>query len=294
MDDAELIYAFGFNAFSQIYSKKACIVNEPVQIEQKDVSTIIGASWATSFARTPDEAIYCWGWLEPGVESKPTQLYVSQFGEATTWTSTRTGDRLIAYSLTAKKLFSMASIRKNADGRCSAATVEETCLSTGVASISCTETDAWICSDDGGIFSVSLSSFIISQPFSVGHFITQVACGNDHTLLLSSHGLSFAFGIGSRGQLGLGDSATHTQPQLIEHLGGLDVTSLCAGGWHSLAVTKLGSAYAWGWNVNGQLGVEEKTAMSCHAPQLVEFIEDVEVTGVSSGSRHTAAVTSTL
>ena len=41
----------------------------------------------------------------------------------------------------------------------------------------------------------------------------------------------------SRGQLGLGDSATHTQPQLIEHLGGLDVTSLCAGGWHSLAVT---------------------------------------------------------
>ena len=146
MDDAELIYAFGFNAFSQIYSKKACIVNEPVQIEQKDVSTIIGASWATSFARTPDEAIYCWGWLEPGVESKPTQLYVSQFGEATTWTSTRTGDRLIAYSLTAKKLFSMASIRKNADGRCSAATVEETCLSTGVASISCTETDAWICS----------------------------------------------------------------------------------------------------------------------------------------------------
>ena len=34
--------------------------------------------------------------------------------------------------------------------------------------------------------------------------------------------------------------------------------------------------------------------MSCHAPQLVEFIEDVEVTGVSSGSRHTAAVTSTL
>ena len=41
----------------------------------------------------------------------------------------------------------------------------------------------------------------------------------------------------SRGQLGLGDIKTHTTPQVIDLLGGINVIRISTGGWHSLALT---------------------------------------------------------
>ena len=40
----------------------------------------------------------------------------------------------------------------------------------------------------------------------VEYFITQVSCGNEHTLALSENGVSFAWGLGKHGALGNGRS----------------------------------------------------------------------------------------
>jgi alpha-tubulin suppressor-like RCC1 family protein len=128
--------------------------------------------------------------------------------------------------------------------------------------------------------------------------VVQVACGIDHTIVLTSTGMVFSCGIGSRGQLGLGDIETHSSLQLIELLGGIHVVSVVAGGWHSLALTNVGSVYSWGWNSSGQLGVlgsssedsKETVGMFGALPEMVDFPLDCDIMQVACGSRHSAAV----
>lgn len=48
--------------------------------------------------------------------------------------------------------------------------------------------------------------------------ITMVACGDTHTIALSSRGQLYSFGRNQNGQLGLGTSADALSPTLIESL----------------------------------------------------------------------------
>lgn len=48
--------------------------------------------------------------------------------------------------------------------------------------------------------------------------ITQVACGDTHTIALSSNGKLYAFGRNQNGQLGLGSSTDSLSPTVVESL----------------------------------------------------------------------------
>ncbi|XP_071425033.1 RCC1 domain-containing protein 1 isoform X2 [Pithys albifrons albifrons] len=124
------------------------------------------------------------------------------------------------------------------------------------------------------------------------------------------------------GQLGHGTVESEPQPRLVEALAGVPMQAVAAGGWHSATVSEAGDLYVWGWNESGQLAlpskalVEEQTQddagtgnaklMPCQEqsaakgttfisiqafPALLDLPQDLEVTGVSCGSRHTAVVT---
>ncbi|KAF8568665.1 hypothetical protein P879_09579 [Paragonimus westermani] len=84
--------------------------------------------------------------------------------------------------------------------------------------------------------------------------VKSVACGSKFLLCLTPIGQVFSKGLGSRGQLGLGDLADRDEFTRIEALEVLIVTSLAAGAWHSACVTDTGDLYTWGWNEHGQLG----------------------------------------
>ena len=49
----------------------------------------------------------------------------------------------------------------------------------------------------------------------VDYFITQVACGAEHTLALSENGICFAWGKGTHGALGNGRSDSQYEPVLV-------------------------------------------------------------------------------
>ncbi|KAF6770054.1 hypothetical protein AHF37_11393 [Paragonimus kellicotti] len=84
--------------------------------------------------------------------------------------------------------------------------------------------------------------------------VKSVACGSEFLLCLTPVGQVFSKGLGSRGQLGLGDLTDRGEFTRIEALEVLTVTSLAAGAWHSACVTDSGDLYTWGWNEHGQLG----------------------------------------
>lgn len=86
--------------------------------------------------------------------------------------------------------------------------------------------------------------------------VSSVSCGRRHTLVLSAIGVVFSCGLGNQGQLGHGSLQSEDSLRVIEALEGVRMTSICAGGWHSMALSDCGDIYVWGWNEAGQLGLK--------------------------------------
>ncbi|KAM9376473.1 secretion-regulating guanine nucleotide exchange factor [Pholidichthys leucotaenia] len=76
--------------------------------------------------------------------------------------------------------------------------------------------------------------------------ITDLACGWDFTLLLTDCGQLLVCGSNSFGQLGVGQSVTHSADLLLLETLKEKIVSVAAGLRHSLAVTDSGSVYQWG------------------------------------------------
>ena len=76
------------------------------------------------------------------------------------------------------------------------------------------------------------------------HIMT-VACGKEHTLLLTDNGEAIAWGGNSRGQLGLGynDFRSINQPKRV---GISSITNIACGQYHSACLTGPGVLYTWG------------------------------------------------
>ncbi|KAL8000657.1 putative regulator of chromosome condensation 1/beta-lactamase-inhibitor protein II [Plasmopara halstedii] len=97
--------------------------------------------------------------------------------------------------------------------------------------------------------------------------IRDVSCGLGHTLALMNSGNLFAWGNGSNGRLGLGDTNDRSNPTRVDISntlrdieGKTNVSSpvtfrhIFCGASHSLGISWEGRAYAWGKNNQGQCG----------------------------------------
>ncbi|XP_067999740.1 RCC1 domain-containing protein 1-like [Melanerpes formicivorus] len=149
----------------------------------------------------------------------------------------------------------------------------------------------------------------------------QLVLGHEHVLMLGEAGEVYTWGGGRHGQLGHGTLESEQQPRMVEALGGVPMTAVAAGGWHSASISEAGDLYVWGWNESGQLalpckalaeeqpqaedagqaevapcqeqpGAEAAAFISIQAlPALLDLPRQPQVSRVSCGSRHTAAVT---
>lgn len=69
-----------------------------------------------------------------------------------------------------------------------------------------------------------------------GDMVKQIACGANHTLALTKRGLTYAWGAGTYGRLGLRSESDQSVPQRIPILADKVVRSIAAGGSMSVAV----------------------------------------------------------
>ena len=85
-----------------------------------------------------------------------------------------------------------------------------------------------------------------------------VACGDNHTLLLTASGRVVSFGLGARGQLGHGSTGDAATPKPVRgQLEGRRVVAIAAAGDHSLALCEDGRLFAWGSGEVGQRGDDD-------------------------------------
>ncbi|XP_076643325.1 uncharacterized protein LOC143353702 [Halictus rubicundus] len=123
--------------------------------------------------------------------------------------------------------------------------------------------------------------------------VTHVACGRAHTLICTGSQKIFACGSDQEGQLGRGTSAigdSASSPVLVYDTGlaGPTIVEIAAGSHHSLALTSDGGVFAWGSNLEGQLGLPDVSGL-VNKPTKVHIPEPVKQ--ISAGYYHSSFLT---
>lgn len=78
------------------------------------------------------------------------------------------------------------------------------------------------------------------------------------------------------------------KPRRIAALKGVNIVQAACGGWHCLAVSNTGQAYAWGGNEYGQCGVAQGKR---DVPEPAPCLSQHKVVQVAAGGMHTCALT---
>jgi alpha-tubulin suppressor-like RCC1 family protein len=122
--------------------------------------------------------------------------------------------------------------------------------------------------------------------------ITSISTGSGHSLALDSDGGLWATGWNPHGQLGLGDKTNRNsfQPVTISGLtSGAKITSISAGGAHSLALDSDGRVWATGNNNYGQLGLNDSQT-SFRLATIDGLTVGAKITDVIAGDTYSFAI----
>jgi uncharacterized repeat protein (TIGR02543 family) len=128
-----------------------------------------------------------------------------------------------------------------------------------------------------------------------GETIQTVIAGQLHSFAVTTNGRVYAWGNGSAGQLGNGSTSNSLTPSLVNFTGllsGETIQQVSGGAYHSISVTTSGRVYAWGRNVNGELGDGSTTIR--FSPTLINFsglLSGETIQTVIAGSYHSLALT---
>uniref|UniRef100_A0A4W6EWK4 X-linked retinitis pigmentosa GTPase regulator n=1 Tax=Lates calcarifer TaxID=8187 RepID=A0A4W6EWK4_LATCA len=147
--------------------------------------------------------------------------------------------------------------------------------------------------ESGAVFTFGKSKFAENVPskFWLKNDVPlKIACGDEHTALITENGKLFMFGSNNWGQLGLGSKLTVKKPTCVKALKSEKVQLVACGRNHTLICTAQGKVYASGGNSEGQLGLgdcEERTAF-----QRVDFFDSHgPIKMLAAGSNTSAALT---
>ncbi|KAM3626014.1 uncharacterized protein V6R79_021387 [Siganus canaliculatus] len=125
-----------------------------------------------------------------------------------------------------------------------------------------------------------------------GYQVGQVACGLNHTLVVSADGMMvWAFGDGDYGKLGLGNSTAKSSPQKVDVLCGINIKKVACGTQFSVALTKDGKVFTFGQD--RLIGLPEGRARNHNRPQQVPALSGIHIQDVAVGAEHTLVLSST-
>jgi len=131
--------------------------------------------------------------------------------------------------------------------------------------------------------------------------ISNISCGNGHSLFLTNTGRVYSFGANTDGRLGLGDTTNRNVPTLISTTVGsfntltISAISVGASSFHSVFLTNTGKVYTCGLNDNGQLGLGDTT--NRNVPTLISTtvgsFNTLTISAIAGAHKHSLFLTNT-
>lgn len=143
-----------------------------------------------------------------------------------------------------------------------------------------------------------LDAVLLNHPAGIQTFLKKVrdfSVGEDHSAYIDEQGNVYTWGVGSSGQLGHGDRASHAFPKKVD----LDfkVKLVACGGAHTAFVSEDNVIYMCGRGRDGQQGQTQLRSVSADrlTPAALDRFTDSKsrkegvVEAVALGSNHTLA-----
>ncbi|XP_019487173.1 PREDICTED: X-linked retinitis pigmentosa GTPase regulator [Hipposideros armiger] len=147
----------------------------------------------------------------------------------------------------------------------------------------------------GAVFTFGKTKFaenIPSKFWFKNDIATCLACGDEHSAVVTGNNKLYVFGSNNWGQLGLGSKSTVRKPTCIKDLKPEKVKLAACGRNHTLVSTEGGRIYAAGGNNEGQLGLGDTEDRNTF--HLIEFFASqhrFKFKQLSAGSNTSAALT---
>lgn len=141
-----------------------------------------------------------------------------------------------------------------------------------------------------GIGGIEDEHILVPRPVAwhLADQVATVACGANHTLLLTNEGKVFSCGNNDYGQLG--HDLPRKRPQPVSALDAQEISMIACGSVHSVALNRWGRVFTWGSDAFGQCGHELAQQLQT-TPRILRFLTNRHVVQIASGSRHSVALT---
>ena len=134
---------------------------------------------------------------------------------------------------------------------------------------------------------------LVGRAMFDGEAVLMVACGRDHTAVVTEGGGVYTFGSGFYGSTGHGNEEDQLVPRRMPAAGfnGERIVMVATGDTHTVVLSEAGHVFTWGDGKYGQLGHGDREDQ--RAPRQVEAgrFGGEKVVFVAAGGRHTVAVT---
>lgn len=269
------VWAWGGNEYGQLGNGGNSGQGDPIQVEGLTEIKAIAAGAFHSLALTDKGEVWAWGWNRWG-----------QLGDGTL-TDHKTPVRIQGLkdvkAIAAGRFHSLAVTEDgsvltwgiNEFGQLGTGNVANSNVpvKANISNIKAVATQGDFCAaldNNGYVWTWGLNRFgqlgnyntvDSSNPIKVADIdsVIAVATGMQHTMALKQDGTVWAWGCNYNGRLGDGTNEQRYAPVQVKGTAETpftNCTGIDAGEYHTLAFQKDGSIWAWGWNLNGSLGVE--------------------------------------
>ena len=122
----------------------------------------------------------------------------------------------------------------------------------------------------------------------IGHIPREIACGGDHSAVITEAGALVTWGSNQEGQLGFENLEAQMDFGIVKDLRGQRIVAVACGYSHTVAVTEMGKVFSWGCSAYGQLGHGD--TLTVRLPRVVEALVGHPIKSVACGASHTVAV----
>ncbi len=247
-----------------------------------------------------DGTLWAWGynnWGQLGSGTAGSKIRPAQVGTDTDWASAAAGSR---HTLAIKTNGQLWTAGDNFYGQLGDGTTNDCdtlaqigtqtdweTVSGGSSHSVATETDGtlWVWGDNGyGQLGLGdTSDRLAPSALSNSYFM---ATGSNHTVAIRSDDTLWAWGHNGYGQLGVGAPDNRTSPTQ-ESSNSTSWSSVAVGNYHTVAIKFDGTLWAWGDNMDGQLGFGSIDP-GTYSP--IQVGNDTDWFSVAAGNDHTVAI----